>query len=106
VLRVLGEREGNVARLEEAIAAFRASLEGKKRKRVPLDWAMATVRLATAELSIARLPSTPAKGVILAKARVRVVDALEVFRGSGAQHYVEHAEQLLPDIEAEITKHA
>jgi tetratricopeptide (TPR) repeat protein len=35
----LGERESGTARLEEAVAAFRAALEDYKRERVPLDWA-------------------------------------------------------------------
>jgi hypothetical protein len=36
----LGERESGTARLEEAVAAFRAALEEMTRERVPLDWAM------------------------------------------------------------------
>ena len=36
----LGEREGGTARLEEAVAAYRAALEERTRERVPLDWAM------------------------------------------------------------------
>ena len=35
----LGERESGTARLEEAVAAYRAALEEKTRERVPLDWA-------------------------------------------------------------------
>ena len=38
-LRALGEREGGTARLEEAVAAYRAALEEQTRERVPLDWA-------------------------------------------------------------------
>jgi hypothetical protein len=38
----LGERESGTARLEEAVAAYRASLEEWTRDRVPLDWAMST----------------------------------------------------------------
>ena len=33
-------RESGTARLEEAVAAFRAALEERTRERVPLDWAM------------------------------------------------------------------
>ena len=35
----LGERESGTARLEEAVAAYRAALEELTRERVPLDWA-------------------------------------------------------------------
>ncbi len=39
-LATLGERESGTARLEEAVAAYRAALEEWTRERVPLDWAM------------------------------------------------------------------
>jgi tetratricopeptide (TPR) repeat protein len=35
----LGERESGTARLEEAVAAYRAALKVRTRERVPLDWA-------------------------------------------------------------------
>jgi hypothetical protein len=35
----LGERESGTARLEEAVAAYRAALGERTRERVPLDWA-------------------------------------------------------------------
>src|SRR5229473_2099498 len=35
----LGERENGTARLEEAVAAYRAALQEYKRDRVPLQWA-------------------------------------------------------------------
>ena len=38
-LQTLGERESGTARLEEAVAAYRAALEERTRERVPLDWA-------------------------------------------------------------------
>ena len=38
-LATLGEPESGTARLEEAIEAFVAALEERKRDRVPLDWA-------------------------------------------------------------------
>ncbi len=38
-LRALGWRERGNARLEEAVAAFRAALEDRTRARAPLDWA-------------------------------------------------------------------
>ena len=39
VLQTLGERESDTARLEEAVAVYRAALEERTRERVPLDWA-------------------------------------------------------------------
>src|SRR5262249_46576913 len=41
----LGERESGTARLEEAVAAYRAALEGRTRERVPLDWAATQTNL-------------------------------------------------------------
>ena len=38
-LQTLGARESGTARLEEAVAAYRAALEERTRERVPLDWA-------------------------------------------------------------------
>ena len=36
---MLGERESGTARLEEAVAAYRAGIEEVTRARVPLEWA-------------------------------------------------------------------
>jgi hypothetical protein len=37
---MLGVRESGVARLEQAVSAYRAALVENTRERVPLDWAM------------------------------------------------------------------
>ena len=47
-LETLGERESGTARLEEAVAAYRAALEERTRERVPLDWAMTQNNLGNA----------------------------------------------------------
>ena len=47
-LQTLGERESGTARLEEAVAAYRAALEEWTRERVPLDWAMTQNNLGNA----------------------------------------------------------
>jgi Tetratricopeptide repeat len=47
-LQALGEHESGTARLEEAVAAYRAALEEWTRERVPLDWAMTQNNLGTA----------------------------------------------------------
>src|SRR6202022_381709 len=44
----LGEREGGTARLEEAVAAYRAALEEWTRERVSLDWARTQMDLGSA----------------------------------------------------------
>ena len=61
-LAALGERESGTARLEEAVAAYRAALEEYTRERVPLDWAAvqnnlgnAVTRLGERESGTARL---------------------------------------------------
>ncbi|SEA82413.1 tetratricopeptide repeat protein [Rubrimonas cliftonensis] len=47
-LQTLGEREPGTERLEQAVQAHRAALEGRTRERVPLDWAMTQMNLGTA----------------------------------------------------------
>ena len=47
-LWTLGERESGTARLEEAVAAYRAALEERTRERVPLDWATTQNNLGNA----------------------------------------------------------
>ncbi len=47
-LWTLGAREGGAARLEEAVAAYRAALEEYTRDRVPLDWAATQNNLGNA----------------------------------------------------------
>jgi tetratricopeptide (TPR) repeat protein len=47
-LLTLGRRESRTARLEEAVAAFRAALEELSRDRVPFDWAATQHNLGTA----------------------------------------------------------
>lgn len=49
-LAQIGEERGDGAALREAIAAFRAALDGFTRDRAPLDWALTTANLARALL--------------------------------------------------------
>jgi hypothetical protein len=44
----LGERESGKARVEEAVAAYRAALTERSRERLPLDWAMTQNNLGNA----------------------------------------------------------
>lgn len=77
----LGEREGDAARLEEAVAAFRLALVEQTRERVPLDWAMtqnnlglALLRLGDREGGAARLEEAIAafRLALLERTRERV----------------------------------
>ncbi|MCA3515141.1 MAG: tetratricopeptide repeat protein [Rhodobacter sp.] len=47
-LTTLGQREAGTARLEEAVAAYRAALTERTQDRVPLDWAMTQMNLGSA----------------------------------------------------------
>jgi len=47
-LWTLGDRESGMARLEEAVAAYRNALKERTRERVPLDWAMTQNNLGIA----------------------------------------------------------
>ena len=47
-LQVLGERESGTARLEEAVAAYRAALKERTRERVLLEWAQTQNTLGNA----------------------------------------------------------
>ena len=47
-LQTLGSRESGTARLEEAVAAYRAALQEWTRERVPLDWAATQNNLGNA----------------------------------------------------------
>ena len=47
-LQTLGQRESGKARLDQAVEAFRATLEEWTRDRVPLDWAMTQNNLGNA----------------------------------------------------------
>src|SRR6516164_991318 len=53
----LGERESGTARLEEAVAAYRAALEENTRERVPLQWAATQMSLGTALLRLGQRES-------------------------------------------------
>jgi tetratricopeptide (TPR) repeat protein/NAD-dependent SIR2 family protein deacetylase len=57
----LGERESGTARLEEAVAAFRAALEEQTRERVPLDWALTQNNLGGALRTLGERESGPAR---------------------------------------------
>ena len=60
-LQTLGERESGTARLEEAVAAYRAALEERTRARVPLDWAGTQNNLGSALATLGERESGTAR---------------------------------------------
>ena len=81
-LQVLGERESGTARLEEAVAAYRAALEERTRERVPLDWAVTQNNLGTALTRLGERESGTAR---LEEAVGAYRAALEEGRASGCR---------------------
>jgi tetratricopeptide (TPR) repeat protein len=67
-----GERESGTARLEEAVAAYRAALEERTRDRVPLDWAATQNNLGNALKALGERESGTA----------RLEEAVEAFRAA------------------------
>ena len=56
-LTTLGERESGTERLEQAVEAYRAALEERTHKRVPLDWAMTQNNLGIALFTLGKRES-------------------------------------------------
>ena len=94
------QRESGTARLEEAVAAYRASLEESPRESVPLNWATATGNLALVRNILFDRTGDVAH---LDAALTDVRGALEVYEAAGAGDQVEQFRPLLAQLEA---KHA
>ncbi len=93
-LASLGERESGTARLEEAVAAYRAALTERTRERVPLLWAGTQQNLAIVFRVLATRSIGDARVAYLRDALAAVDGALEVYRAGNAAFYVERAERL------------
>jgi hypothetical protein len=79
-LQTLGERESGTARLEQAVAAYRAALEEYTRDRVPLDWAMSTGNQGVALVLLAERLGDATK----ARSAVQQIEvAFETMRNGG-----------------------
>jgi len=72
-LSVLGERESGTARLEEAVAAYRAVVQEWTREAAPLDWAMTQNNLGTARLEEAMAAYDAALAVVVAAGADRYI---------------------------------
>src|SRR5262249_56140346 len=53
-LKTLGGREGDTARLKDAVAAYRAALEVRTRERVPIEWALTQTGLGNALMELGK----------------------------------------------------
>ena len=98
-LRLLGEREAGIARLEQAEAAFRDALREWTRERVPLDWASAQSNLAKALAEIGTRQGDPARW---RDALDSAAAALEVFETARIPHRAAEALALRDSICAKL----
>ena len=100
-LATLGERESGTARLEEAVAAYRAALEERTRERVPLDWAMTTANQGNA---MARLADKSSDLAMARRALDQILEGVRELRDGGHAHGAEHFERRIPDAEALVAR--
>ena len=93
--RDTGTGDGGTARLEQAVAPYRAAQQERTRERAPLDWAMTKANLALALTALAERT-----GQSRAAALAEIDTAVEVFRAAGATEYVSLAEAIRARIQA------
>jgi tetratricopeptide (TPR) repeat protein len=74
-LRIFGETAGDTARIEEAVAAYRAALEVRTREALPTAWATTQNNLAMALKSLGQLRGDE---TILMAAHAAAQSALQV----------------------------
>ncbi len=72
VLRTLGEWETGTARLEEAVAAYRAALDVRTRERMPLQWATTQSNLGNALATLGEQES----------GTIRLQEAVDAYRSA------------------------
>ena len=60
VLQIIGQRTGNVAKLQESADAFRAAMQEYTEARVPLDYAMTNYNLGNSLQLAGQLKNDPA----------------------------------------------
>ena len=89
-LATLGVRESGTARLEEAVAAYRAALEERTRTRVPRDWAKTQNNLG---LALATLGVRESRTARLEEAVAAYRAALEELTRAVAPHWHGIAQQ-------------
>jgi len=92
----LGERESGTARLEEAVAAYRAALQEYTRERVPLQWAITQNNLGNALQALGERESGTER---LEAARRHIKNAWQVYKDAGMDQYDEDFRQRLAAID-------
>jgi tetratricopeptide (TPR) repeat protein len=100
VLQALGEREGSLELLNEAIAAFRAALEVRTRADVPILWARTQNNLGNA---LGELGLRERNQERLAESIAAFRAALQVFEEIQASSYIDTARRNLARAEARMT---
>jgi tetratricopeptide (TPR) repeat protein len=98
-LRTLGEREGDPARLEQAVEAFRAALQERTRERVPLEWAQTQNNLGAALRS---LGARKRQLQLLKEALEATRAAHEAYRVAGIVRYETDLKDRIEALEAKI----
>ena len=93
----LGERESGTARLEEAVAAYRAALEERRRERVPLDWAASFGGQGVALMLIADRTND---GAVAETAAAQIETAYQTLRSGGQARWAAHYETQLRKAQA------
>jgi hypothetical protein len=76
----LGERDSGTARLEEAVAAYRAALTERTRERVPLQWA---ISFGSQGVSLTLLAERTKNGAMAETALLQIDAALETLLAGG-----------------------
>jgi hypothetical protein len=97
----LGEREGGTARLQEAVAAYRATLSECTREHLPMQWAMTQTNLGTALWAWGERDGDSAR---LEAAVAAYRAGLEVFEAADAAHYARIAASNLDVAEARLRR--
>lgn len=93
--------ESGTARLEEAVAAYRAALEEYTRERVPLQWATTQNNLGNALATLARRQKNTA---LLEEALVSMRGAVEVYQQAGEGYWLPIARRRVAELEAELAE--
>ena len=98
-LQTLGERESGTARLEEAVAAYRAALEERTRERVPLRWAYSQQGLANALAALAKRQNN---ADLMEQALQSLRGAVEAYQQAGEGYWLPIAQKRVTEMQAEL----
>jgi hypothetical protein len=94
-------RESGTARLEEAVAAYRAALEETTRERVPLDWATST---GNQGLALRELADRRADLALGERALAQIEAAFDLFHEAGQAPLAAFFEAELPKARALVER--